>query len=188
MDYIGYKHNKQIGVAPAIVTAAVKVLPAVLPALSTWVSGWFPAGISGKEQRIIDNAKSSLGVQTSEKRLLGVVGLSNQLIVPDVIARDLFIWYRKNYPNDYQTLSYQTKLDWNNYMDQFPQIKPDRGGWQDRVVQWTQEAKFNESELNYNKQSTTTNTLFSNTGSSSNILLYGALGLGAILLIKKKKK
>ena len=195
MDYIGYKYNKQIGAAAVptpnpLLSAALSVLPALLPAVSTWVSGWFPAGESGKEQRQIDAIKSSLANQTTENRLLAVVGLSQQLIVPDVIARDLFTWYRTNYSNDYKTLSYQTKLNWNNYMDQFPLMKPDKGGWQDRVIQWTQAAKFNENELNVNKTSTATNTLFNSTatGSTSNILLYGALGLGALLLIKKKKK
>ena len=107
----------------------------------------------------------------------------------DVSASELVLWYKRNYPNDYKNLTNADKIYWNNYLqEQAVKYK----GVNQAARDYTN-AMFTSSELSYNATpiENVTNTVDtaakSLTTSNTNWVLYGALAIGAILLIKKMK-
>ena len=104
----------------------------------------------------------------------------------DVSASELILWYKSNYANDYMSLTPDQKIYWNNYLISAAQQATD-------VNQASRDYKngqFTSSEINYNATpiQTATNLLTSATSGTTNWVLYGAIALGAILLIKNIKK
>lgn len=184
-NYIQYRpNNKQIGIIPIalVVKGAITVLPLIVP----WISNAFkhPARDAIK---IIDNIKPQLASSEPRDRL-GLVLAAAQKISPDardVSAEKLFLWYRLNYPNDYQTLLPEDKEYYNNYLATGIQTQADGNNF------WanSQRAMFTNAEINYNATpvQAASNILTNVTKSTSSLLLYLGIGLGLFLILKKKK-
>ena len=182
-DYIGYKDKDQIGVIPfaLIVKGAITVLPAIIP----WVSNVFkhPAKDALK---IIDNIKPQLASSEARERL-GLVLAAAQKISPDardVMAEKLFLWYKLNYPNDYQILLPQDKEYYNNFLATGIQTQPDGNNFYAN----SQRAMFTNEEINYNATPVlaASNVLSTLTKSTANWILYGGIALALFLILKKK--
>jgi hypothetical protein len=182
-NYIGYqKNNKQIGVIPIalVVKGAITVLPRLVP----WITNIFkhPARDAIK---IIDAIKPQLANSEPRERL-GLVLAAAQKISPnarDVSAEKLFLWYKLNYPNDYQSLLPQDKEYYNNYLATGIQTQADGNNF------WanSQRAMFTNAEINYNATpvEAASNILSNVTKSTSSLLLYAGIGLGLLLILKK---
>jgi len=184
-NYIQYKPNdKQIGVIPIalVVKGAFTILPAIIP----WISNAFkhPAKDAIK---IIDNIKPQLASSEPRERL-GLVLAAAEKISPaarDVMAEKLFVWYRLNYPNDYQTLLPEDKEYYNNFLANGVRTQPPGNNF----YADSQRAMFTNEEVNYNATpiQSASNILSNVTKSTSSILLYLGIGLGLFLILKKKK-
>jgi hypothetical protein len=184
-NYIQYRpSNKQIGIIPIalVVKGAITVLPLIVP----WISNAFkhPARDAIK---IIDNIKPQLASSEPRDRL-GLVLAAAQKISPDardVSAERLFLWYRLNYPNDYQTLLPEDKEYYNNYLNTGIQTQADGNNF------WanSRRAMFTNEEINYNATpvQAASNILSNVTKSTSSLLLYLGIGIGLFLILKKKK-
>jgi len=184
-NYIQYRHtNKQIGVFPIalVIDGALQLLPAIIP----WISNAFkhPARDAIK---IIDNIKPQLASSQPRDRL-GLVLAAAQKISPDardVMAEKLFVWYRLNYPNDYQTLLPEDKEYYNNFLATGVRTQPPGNNF----YADSQRAMFTSAEINYNANpvDAASNILTNVTKSTSSLLLYLGIGLGLFLILKKKK-
>jgi hypothetical protein len=195
-NYIGYKQTgKQIGFGEATIATGGTLAPvtliidaaiAFLPALIPWISNAFkhPAKDAIK---IIDTIKPQMANSNPRDRL-GLVLAAAQKISPDardVSAEKLFLWYKLNYPNDYQTLLPQDKEYYNKYLATGIQTQADGNNF------WanSQRAMFTNAEINYNATpvEAASNILSNVTKSTSSLLLYLGIGLGLFLILKKKK-
>jgi hypothetical protein len=184
-NYIQYKpSDKQIGVIPIalVVKGAISILPAIIP----WISNAFkhPARDAIK---IIDNIKPQLASSQPRERL-GLVLAAAQKISPDardVMAEKLFVWYRLNYPNDYQSLLPEDKEYYNNFLANGIRTQPPGNNF----YADSQRAMFTNEEINYNATpvQAASNILTNVTKSTSSLLLYLGIGLGLFLILKKKK-
>jgi hypothetical protein len=172
-----YTYNK-IGVVPVIpsidpvslaINAALVALPFVIKSFA------HPAR---DEKNRIENLKKQIGSYDATGRLRFVIENSAQTSAPDVTAREWFLWYRKNYSQDYQTLSYQDKLAFNDFMAQFG----NRFAQNVDTLQSCKLAMFPVNELNYNAPVTA--TILQNP-TTQKYLIFGAVGLGLLLLLKK---
>ena len=105
-------YNSQIGVIPItlIANAVIAALPFVVKSFA------HPAR---DEKNRIENLKKQIGGLDATSRLRFVIENSAQTTAPDVTAREWFLWYRKNYPQDYQILYYDDKLIFNDFIAQF---------------------------------------------------------------------
>ena len=104
----------------------------------------------------------------------------------DVSAKELVLWYRLNYPNDYMTLTPDAKTYFNKYLISAAQQATDVN----QASTDYKNSQFSSSDINYNATpiQTATNLLTSATSGTTNWVLYGAIALGAILLIKNIRK
>jgi len=181
INYIGYKDNSNnnvnatLGFIPIalVVKSAITALPYLIP----WVSNMFQHPAKDANN-IIDAIKGQL--QTSDARnRLGLVIATGQKIsdkAKDVEAEKLLLWYKQNYPTDYQTLLADDKIYFNNYILSIRNRVPDGNNMYVNL----QRAMFTDSEINYN--ATPVTALLSN---NKNLLLYGGIALAILLLIKK---
>jgi hypothetical protein len=135
----------------------------------------------------ISNLKPKLAVADPYNRLILLIAGDDKINhrAKDVSAKELVLWYRQTYPNDYKSLTNKDKLYFNNYLLNAAQQSLDVN----QASRDYKAAMFNTSELNYNAtpiQSVT--NLFSTGTGKTNWVLYGAIAIGAILLIKYIKK
>ena len=168
---------KQIGVVPVVpsvdpvslaINAALVALPFVFKAFA------HPAR---DERNRIEGLKKQIVGLDPVNRLRFVIENSAQTSAPDVTAREWFLWYRKNFSQDYQTLSYSDKVLFNDFMAQFG----NRYASNVDTLQSCKAAMFSDSELSFG-QSKAEQILSS---PSSKYLIIGAIGLGLLLLLKK---
>lgn len=174
VGYIGYKEitkPAKVGVFPiaAVVEAAAVAFPYVVNMFQ------HPAADA---RGVISDVKKTLPSLDARNRMAQVLA-ATQRISPkakDVEAKELILWYRQSYPNDYQTLSVDDKNYWNNFCltnaQQYQNVN-------DAAVNY-QRALFTDSEINYGVSPVT--ALLSN---KNNLLLYGGIALAILLLIKK---
>jgi hypothetical protein len=103
----------------------------------------------------------------------------------DVSAKELVMWYRQNYPNDYMTLTPDAKNYWNNYLVNAANQATDVNQASRDYIN----SKFTTVQINYNATpvQTISNLFTSATNGTTNWVLYSALAIGAILLIKNLK-
>ena len=104
----------------------------------------------------------------------------------DVSASELVKWYRLAYLDDYKSLSPEDKTYFNNYLINAANAATD-------VNQASRDytsAMFTQTELNYNASpvQTVSNLFTSSTTGTTNWVLYGAIAIGAILIIKNISK
>jgi len=135
----------------------------------------------------ISKAKLDIANTTPYDRIVKVLAYS-QKINPkaiDVNTREWLKWYKQNYPNDYTTIPPNVKIYYNNYLNEIRNTY----GNVNRIFEDLDIAAFTSSEINYNATPVeTVKNLFTSTSTGKiNWVLYGAIGLGAILLIKNLK-
>ena len=104
----------------------------------------------------------------------------------DVSASELVKWYRYAYSNDYKTLSIEDKNYFNNYLINAANQAQDVN----QASRDYKAAMFTPLEVNYNATpiQTVSNLFTSATTGKTNWVLYGAIGIGIILLIKNISK
>jgi hypothetical protein len=187
-NYIGYKSaNKQIGVIPfaLILNTAIKALPLLVP----WIASALkhPARDANK---LIDSIKTQLSNSDPRQRLALVIATAQRISTAarDVAAEKLFLWYKNTYNEDYKALSIEDMEYYNSYLMSAINTQPDGNNF------WynSKKAMFTTSELNYNasllqQASSNVSNIFSNlTQSPSKLILYGGIGLGLYLILKKQ--
>ena len=164
-----YTHNS-IGIIPEVINVALAALPFVVQSFA------HPAR---DEKNRIENLKKQVGSLDATGRLRFVIENSAQTTAPDVTAREWFLWYRKNYGQDYQILSYDDKVAFNDFMAQFG----NRFAANVDTLQSCKLAMFNDTELNYNRPQNVLSNLTS--PANQKYLIIGAIGLGLLLLLRK---
>jgi hypothetical protein len=177
VGYIGYnERSASIGVVPVVVMTAIKLLPTIIP----FVSKAFQSPAKDT-RKIIDALKPQLQNVDPSLRLGLVIAAGQKIDVraKDVEARELLLWYRQSYPNDYELLTPDDKIYFNNYL---LSIRNTRGDGNNMYANLDQ-AMFTQAEINYNANPIQSITnIISN---KNNLLLYGGIALALILLIKK---
>jgi len=196
-NYIGYKQaSKQIGIVPITaatggaalpITAIIDVALLAIPFLTKLFES-----DAASYNKFINNLNSQIQNQDARQRLGTIIAtgikLSNTLKIKifadafiDRVA-DIFLWYRQNYPNDYQSLLTQDKQYYN---DTILSLKNRIGSAS--VKAKYDKAMFTNTEINYisSPLQGASNILSNLTKSPSSLLLYGGIGLGLLLLLKK---
>lgn len=193
-DYIGFKQNTigfgettlATGGAAAPFTLALDAAVVLAPFIFKWANGVF-AHPAADARGVISATKPLLVNTTASKRMYLVLAATSNIAfrAKDVEARELLLWYKQNYPDDYKELTIADKNYWNNYCISSAQKYTD-------VNQASADYKlamFTPLQVNYNATPTESilNILKPTTG-KTNYVLYGAIAIGAILLIKYIKK
>ena len=205
MDYNNYILNKQIGTLAQSGTAAAAAGARVFASGGADISADIALIASGAAfatdlfnqwtlhpaadaRDFIKNLKPKLANTDSYNRLLQVMAGDTKINhrAKDVSANELVLWYRQNYPNDYMELTPDAKNYFNNYLINAASQATD-------VNQATRDyinAKFTIQQINYNATpiESATNILTNATTGKTNWVLYGAIAIGAILLIKNINK
>jgi len=191
VGYIGYKPNT-IGFPPAggvtlatggaalPITAIIDVAIAALPFLIPWISNAFQS--PAKDSRnIINDLKPQLINKDARERLALVIAAGQKINVKakDVEARELLLWYRQAYPNDYQILLPNDKIYFNDYI---LSIRNTRGDGNNMYANLDR-AMFTNEQINYgiSPVQSITNIL----SNKNNLLIYGGIALALLLLLKK---
>jgi hypothetical protein len=201
-EYIGYHSIGDLtssGTATAITTARVvatgglDISADIALALSAFqfvgdlFNQWTSRPASDARD-FIKNAKPKIAILDPYKRLVNVIAYS-QKINPkaiDVNAAEWLLWYKATYAEDYKKLDANAKLYWNKYLNTIKSSYNNPNNMNRNLDL----AMFTQSELNYNSSplQSLTNLFSSGTGGKTNWVLYGAIGIGAILLIKYIRK
>jgi hypothetical protein len=203
MDYIGYKKSVGDLVSSGTATAvsAARVYASVGADISADIALVMSSVQFGKDlwnqwtshpaadaRDFIKNLKPKLAAADPYNRLVLLIAGDSKINhrAKDVSAKELVLWYRGNYPNDYKTLRVEDKKYFNDYLDSAAQGSTDVN----QASRDYQAAKFTISEINSNATSTeaASNIFSSVTSGKTNWVLYGAIGIGVILLIKYIKK
>jgi hypothetical protein len=190
-DYIGYKNSIGFGEATlatggaaAPITLALDAAIALAPFIFKWASGVF-AHPAADARGVISAVKPLLPNNTASKRMYLVLAATSNIAfrAKDVEARELLLWYRQNYPNDYKELTVADKNYWNNYCISSAQKYYDVN----QAAADYKLAMFTPAQVNYNATplQAVTNLFSSGTG-KINWVLYGALAIGLIILLKRK--
>ena len=140
---------------------------------------------AGQARDVIAAVKNQIQGLDARNRLASVIaGSQKNFKAADVDVQEMLLWYRKNYPNDFQSLLPDDMIFWNQYLDgyrnRFLLERPD-------LQEFLNQSYFTESELNYSKQ--LSSPLSTTKKAGLNMFLTIALvGAGIFLLIKQKKK
>jgi len=202
MDYVGYKKSvgdlassgastaaaaaRAVATGGADIAADIALLMAGVQFAGELWNQW-TSHPAADARDFIKNLKPKLEVADPYNRLTLVIAGDSKINhrAKDVSAKELVLWYRGNYPNDYKTLRFQDKKYFNDYLVSAAQSSTDVN----QASRDYQAAMFTTSELNYNASSTEKiKNLFSTSTGKTNWVLYGAIGVGIILLIKYIKK
>jgi len=203
MDYIGYK--KSVGDLVSSGTAAASSGARVFATSGADISADIALAMSGVQflgdlwnqwtshpardaRDFIKNHKPLIANLDPYNRLVNVIAFNKKINTKaiDVAAGEWLLWYRQNYPNDYQTLKVDAKKYWNDYLYSIESQFPNGNNLYNNL----NNAMFTTSELNYNATPTeaASNIFSSVTSGKTNWVLYGAIGVGIIVLIKMLKK
>ena len=172
------------GLDPAAdVAAALSIFGAASDLINQWTS--HPAADA---RDFIKNHKPLIATLDPYQRLIKTIVYSQQINprAIDVNAAEWILWYKTNYFNDYMDLTPDAKNYWNKYIATIKSSYNNPNNMNKNLDL----AMFTSSEINYNATpiQTATNLLTSATSGTTNWVLYGAIALGAILLIKNIKK
>jgi hypothetical protein len=201
-DYIGYKKIGDIftsgaNAASTITSAyekggldpAADIAAALASAsfLSNLVDQW-TSHPAADARDFIANHKPIIASLDPYNRIKKVIVFNSQINPKaiDVAAREWLLWYKTNYFEDYKQLEPAVKLYWNKYLDSV--IASNQDG--NNMYANARAAKFTTSEINYNATPTQSaaNIFSSATSGTINWVLYGAIAIGAIYLIKNIRK
>jgi hypothetical protein len=133
---------------------------------------------------IISQIKPQLVNADPRTRMAIIIGASQKISpkAKDVDAEKNLLWYRLAYPDDYTVLSPDDKNYWNNYLNNIRTHNPDGNNMYFNL----QSAMFTNEQINYNATPlAAASNLLTNAGISTNTIIYLAIGLGVLLLIKK---
>ena len=178
LGYIGYQNKIGTTIVPVLTGEPISsaIASAVATAFASW-NDWF-SHPAADAKNLISTLKPQISNVDARTRMANILA-ATQKISPkakDVEAKELILWYRQNFPNDYQTLTIDDKNYFNNFLlnnaQQYQNVN-------DAAVNY-QRAMFNDSEINYG--ATPVTELLSN---NKNLLLYGGIALAILLLIKK---
>jgi hypothetical protein len=200
-DYIGYKKHigDLVSSGGAVVSTGAKAFSsegtdigadiAFAASSVSFLSNLFEQWTShpaADARDFISKLKPQLASADPYNRIIKVMAGDNKIThrAKDVSASELVLWYRINYLNDYMTLSPDVKIYWNNYLTNAANQATDVN----QASRDYRQAMFTQSEIDYNATPTQTisNLLTSATGGKTNWLLYGIIGLGLLILFKKK--
>ena len=183
VGYIGYRdntsnNNASVGVIPIalVVKTAISVLPSLIPFISNMFKS--PAKDSRK---LIDAIKPQLQSVDARERLGLVIATGEKISdqSKDVEAKELLLWYRQAYPEDYKTLLVDDKLYYNNYLLSLRSRFADGNNMYANLDR----SMFTQAEINFNANPI--QSLTNIVSNKNNLLLYGGIALALILLIKK---
>jgi len=205
-DYIGYKNtvgdiaSSGVAFASTVASSGAKALASGGADISADIALIASGGIflgnlynqwtshpAADARDFINNLKPKLAAADPYNRLVLLIAGDDKINhrAKDVSAKELVLWYRSAYPNDYKNLTIKDKQYFNNYLLNAAQQSTD-------VNQASRDyrlAMFNTSELNYNATTTESiSNLFSTGTGKTNWVFYGAIGIGVILLIKMLRK
>jgi hypothetical protein len=186
--YNYYNNNKQIGdikFVPVVTSEPISSL--IATAVASTISSIFSSlkRPAGEARDVIAAVKNQIqGVDARNRIALVIAGSQKNFKAADVDVQEMLLWYRKNYPNDYQQLMPEDMIFFNQYLDgyrtRFLLDRPD-------LQKFLDSSYFTESEINYSKQ--LSSPLSTTKKAGLNIFLTIALvGAGIFLLIKQKKK
>jgi hypothetical protein len=201
-DYIGYKKIGDLTTSGAAAASSgarvfatggadISADIALIASGASFVSNLYTQWTShpaADARDFIANAKPKIAILDPYNRLISVIAYSQKINpkAKDVDAAEWLLWYRQNYPNDYMQLTPDAKNYWNTYLNSI------RSSFQNgnNLYNNLQAAMFTTSEINYNATplQSVSNLLTSATSGTTNWVLYGAIGLGIILLIKNLSK
>lgn len=190
VGYIGYRYKPNtIGFGEATIATGGAALPitaiidgavAVLPFLIPFLKNVFqhPARDT---KNLINALKPQLQSKDARERLGLVIATGEKISdqAKDVEAKDLLLWYRQTYPNDYQTLLFDDKVYFNNYLMSLKSRFADGNNMYANLDR----SMFTNQEVNYkaNPIQNITNIV----SNKNNLLLYGGIALALLLLLKK---
>jgi hypothetical protein len=182
-NYIGYKKENTIGYSPEIVAAGIQAAATIAPFIFSWASGIF-AHPARDTRGIISSVKPLLVNKNASERMHIVLATASKMPSKDVEAREWLLWYRDNYPNDYKELSVDDKNFWNNYCltsaNKYANVNNAASDYNLSL--------FSPTQVNYNANpgQAASNLLTSATSGTTNWVLYGAIGIGLLILYSKK--
>ena len=168
-------YNKSIGVIPSVdpvslaLNAATFALPFVVNALQ------HPAADTRK---VVEEVKKQIAGLDSKSRLVKILEASPRMKARDVEIRELLKWYRQNYTDDYKTLSAEDKINFNNYLTALRNNFPNVANMYNDI----ELSYFTNDEINYGQS--TAQSILTNPNTQK-YLIYGAIGLGLFLLLRK---
>jgi hypothetical protein len=188
VGYIGYKQkSNSVGIVPIVAVATVKPIVTIvttaislLPTLIPFISNIFKSPAKDT-RKIIDALKPQLQNVDARERL-GLVIATGQKISDqskDVEAKELLLWYRQSYPNDFETLLFDDKVYFNNYLLSLKSRFADGNNMYANLDR----AMFSDAEINFNANPL--QSLTNIVSNKNNLLLYGGIALALILLLKK---
>jgi hypothetical protein len=181
-----YYSNRNIGVVPIVAVAAAKPIAALVTTAISALPGIisFIRNISqrpaGEARDKINAIKPIIAKQDARDRLANVIAVSKQNFkAADVDVKEMLLWYRENYANDYTQLAPADKEYFNQYLDGYRQrflsTRPD-------LQQIADKAYFTNDQINYKENAPGTQK------AGMNILVtLGIVGAGIFALSKMKK-
>ena len=185
-DFVGY-NDKKIGFAEVTaatggaavpITAVIDVVIAAAPFLTSWISNVF-SHPAADARGIIAEVKKNIVNVDARTRLATVLAAATKISpkAKDVEARELDLWYRQTYPNDYQNLTADDMVYWNNTMvNNANQYSTVNQAARDYIA-----AEFTTAQIASKNPVT---ALTSTTG--KNYLLYGVIAIALFLIFRKK--
>lgn len=203
MDYIGYK--KGVGDLVSSGTATAASAAKVYESGGADIESDIALAMSGVQflgdlwnqwtshpaadaRDFIKNHKPLIANLDPYNRLVNVIASSKKINpkAVDVNAAEWILWYKLNYPEDYKTLTPDVKKYWNDYLYYLETSYNNPNNMNANLDR----AMFTTSELNYNATpvQAASNIFSSVTSGKTNWVLYGAIGVGIIVLIKMLKK
>lgn len=133
----------------------------------------------------IEIGKNQISTMDARNRLASVISINNQNNqTMDVSIPEWLLWYRKNYPDDFQQLLPEDMVYWNSYLDSvynnynianFPSL-----------VDLLKESYFSQSQIDYSKQLSSPST--TKKAGLNMFLTIALVGAGLFLILKQKKK
>ena len=133
----------------------------------------------------IEIGKNQILTMDPRTRLASIISINDQNNqTMDVSIPEWLVWYRKNYPNDYQGLLVEDMTYWNTYLDNV--YNQYNIGNYPSLVDQLKQAYFTQAQIDYSKQLSSPSTTKQ---AGMNIFMTLALvGAGLFLLLKPKKK
>ena len=179
--YIGYRDTIGTTLVPIITGEPISsaIASALATAFASW-NDWFTQPAQDAKN-LISTIKPQLSQVDARTRLTNILAATQKISskAKDVEARELLLWYRQSYPDDYKTLLVDDKLYFNNYLLSVRSTNADGNNMYANLDR----SMFNTAEINYNANPVQSITnLLSN---KNNILIYGGIALVLILLLKK---
>jgi len=199
-DYIGYRKIGDLATSgAAAATSGARVFAtggadisadiALIASGAAFASGLWTQWTShpaADARDFIANLKPKLASADPYNRLLLVMAGDTKIThrAKDVSAKELVLWYRQNYPNDYMTLTPDAKIYFNNYLVTAANQATDVNQASRDYIN----SQFTTIQVNYNATpvQAVSNLFSSATSGTTNWVLYGAIGLGLLILLSKK--